>query len=107
LIQRPESLARSVGLVEIMCPFFSRAGFQAAFWTFDQTVSGWGLDYLWAEKVFADRPLGVIDAFPIRHCRPVRSDQWVMPNGMTPAEEMKRLQEKHGLRCEPRAYRPG
>jgi hypothetical protein len=100
LLARPDSLARSVELVEIMCPFFTREAFSSAWWTFSQCESGWGLDYLWAEKVFRGQGMGVIDALPVKHCRPVSSGEWIMPNGLRPGDEFRLLREKFGLRCD-------
>lgn len=64
--------ARSVGFVEIMMPCFSRRALEQLLPTLDLTLTGWGwgLDSLWP-KLLDHRGLGVIDATPMLHTRPV------------------------------------
>jgi Protein of unknown function (DUF707) len=64
--------ARHVGFVEIMVPGFSRPALEELLWTLDLTESGWGwgLDSLWP-KLLDHRNVGIIDATPVLHTRPV------------------------------------
>lgn len=64
--------ARSVGFVEIMVPCFRRETLERLLATFDLTKTGWGwgLDPVWA-KLLDYRGVGIIDAVPVVHTRPV------------------------------------
>jgi hypothetical protein len=64
--------ARRVGFVEIMVPAFSRSALDRLLDTLDLSESGWGwgLDPLWA-KVLDYQDLGILDATPVLHTRPV------------------------------------
>jgi len=64
--------ARRTGFVEIMMPCFSRAALERLLPTFElsSTGWGWGLDSLWP-KLLNYRNVGIIDATPVLHTRPV------------------------------------
>jgi hypothetical protein len=64
--------ARRVGFVEIMTPGFSRPALEQLLHTLDlsETGWGWGLDPLWAQ-LLDHKDLGIIDAVPVLHTRPV------------------------------------
>jgi hypothetical protein len=64
--------ARRVGFVEIMVPGFSRPVLEQLLETLDLSTTGWGwgLDPLWA-KLLDYQGLGIIDATPVLHTRPV------------------------------------
>jgi hypothetical protein len=64
--------ARRVGFVEIMVPGFSRPVLEQLLETLDlsTTGTGWGLDPLWA-KLLDYQGLGILDAVPVLHTRPV------------------------------------
>jgi hypothetical protein len=64
--------ARRVGFVEIMVPGFSRPVLEQLLGTLDlsETGWGWGLDPLWA-KLLDYQDLGILDAVPVLHTRPV------------------------------------
>jgi hypothetical protein len=64
--------ARRVGFVEIMVPGFSRPTLEHLLPTLDLSPTGWGwgLDPLWA-KLLDYKDLGILDAIPVLHTRPV------------------------------------
>ncbi len=64
--------ARRVGFVEIMVPGFSRPVLEQLLGTLDESTTGWGwgLDPLWA-KLLDYQDLGILDAVPVLHTRPV------------------------------------
>jgi hypothetical protein len=64
--------ARRVGFVEIMVPGFSRPVLEQLLDTLDLSTTGWGwgLDPLWA-KLLDYKDLGILDAVPVLHTRPV------------------------------------
>jgi hypothetical protein len=63
---------RWVGFVEIMMPAFSRRALEELLPTLDLTPTGWGwgLDSLWP-KLLGYENVGIIDALPVIHTRPV------------------------------------
>lgn len=65
-------LARRTGFVEIMAPCFSRRALNELLATLalSSTGWGWGLDSLWP-KLLDYQGVGVIDATPVLHTRPV------------------------------------
>ncbi|RZL40321.1 MAG: DUF707 domain-containing protein [Rubrivivax sp.] len=64
--------ARRTGFVEIMAPCFSRAALGQLLPTLSESTTGWGwgLDSVWP-KLLGYQNVGVIDATPVRHTRPV------------------------------------
>ena len=64
--------ARSVGVVEIMVPCFRRDVLEQLLPTLNHTTTGWGwgLDVVWP-KLLGYQGLGIIDATPVLHTRPV------------------------------------
>jgi hypothetical protein len=71
-MQNRNFFARRVSFVEIMVPGFSRPVLEELLPTLDlsETGSGWGLDPLWA-KLLDYQDLGILDATPVLHTRPV------------------------------------
>ena len=65
-------VARRCGFVEIMAPCFSVQALRRLLPTLDLTPTGWGwgLDSLWP-KLLDYRNIGMIDAAPVLHTRPV------------------------------------
>jgi hypothetical protein len=63
---------RWTGFVEIMMPAFSRGALEHLLHTLDlsETGWGWGLDSLWPKLLDYQR-VGIIDALPVLHTRPV------------------------------------
>lgn len=64
--------ARRVGFVEIMVPCFRRETLERLLPTLDLTTTGWGwgLDVVWP-KLLDYEGLGILDATPVLHTRPV------------------------------------
>lgn len=84
---------RTASLVEVMCPWFSAEALKAVLPTFDLSYSTWGLDYLWP-RLLAHPPL-VVDAFTIRHTRPVSANsafyRYMSRIGISPDRELEKL----------------
>ncbi|MCW2714724.1 MAG: hypothetical protein JWN88_1771 [Frankiales bacterium] len=73
IIMRNRSFfARRVGFVEILVPGFRRPALEQLLDTLDlsETGWGWGLDPLWAKRLDY-QGLGILDAVPVLHTRPV------------------------------------
>ena len=97
LFARDESLARSATFVEIMMPVFSRDALLKCADTFDESESGYGLDHLWAH-ILDYRNMAVVDAVVAEHPHPVQSQHWRTSAGLTPMEELRKIQAKYDLR---------
>jgi hypothetical protein len=71
-MQNPRFHGRWTGFVEIMMPAFSRAALERLRPTLDLTRTGWGwgLDSVWP-KLLGYRNVGIVDATPVVHTRPV------------------------------------
>lgn len=97
-LQRCEGDLRVTNFVEVMAPCFQVAQFHHFAPTFALSDSGWGLEWVWADVAARQSGLrlGIVDATPIRHTRPVGAGSrgTVTP----PAEEMKAVLERLSLR---------
>jgi hypothetical protein len=95
------SLLRFTDYVEVMCPCFSRRALMRCLPYFRETISSWGIDFLFAKELgHAPRSLAIIDATPVVHTRKVgagahyhrmreaRRDPW---------KELDYVMAKHGL----------
>ncbi|WP_337266671.1 DUF707 domain-containing protein [Oryzifoliimicrobium ureilyticus] len=71
-LQRPASILRYEGFIEIMCPLFSQRALKICAGSMKDVESGYGLDHLWPS--FLGRPfsrMGIIDAVAVAHTRPI------------------------------------
>jgi hypothetical protein len=95
--------SRRTNFVEIMAPGFSLRCFRLLTGSFKLTSSGWGLEWLWAREVGSRGfKMGIIDATPVFHFRPVGS-AGVGGARSSPMVEMTRLLQSQGLRVTPPA----
>jgi hypothetical protein len=98
---QPGCILRYTNFVEIMCPVFGRAALQKLRGTFGESISGWGLDFLWGSLLpYPQFRMAIIDSIPIRHTRPkggaaLRPALAVL--GVEPREELERVRAVHGL----------
>jgi len=88
-LRRPNSNLRYTNFIEIMQPCFSKAALKRVRFTFQASISGWGIDYHWSKIL---EPLGmkmaVIDDVLSAHIRPVQSSHY---------EELQRYMARYGL----------
>lgn len=99
LLQQPGSQLRHGRFIEIMAPLFGREALQACAPSFDESASGWGLDWLW--PLLCDRAgldgIAVIDATPVRHTRPCGGELYRRHPELDPRKDAARLVRKFGL----------
>jgi hypothetical protein len=90
--------ARRTGFVEIMVPCFSARALAKLLPTLDLTPTGWGwgLDSLWPH-LLDYRGVGVIDAVPVLHTRPVGQFRDAVLDRRVRAES-DHIMERHGCR---------
>lgn len=75
--------ARFTNFVEAMCPLFSRAALETCAPSFPLVVSAFGLDMIWARMLGDPRDrVGMIDAAPVVHSRPIGGGTWRRPPGL-------------------------
>ena len=89
-------LHRNTNLVEIMAPILSRKILEKILPKFENTRSGFGIDWYWQRLV--DRPessIAIIDAYPVGHRRPLRQHLRGMmkKEGLCPNQERQYLVE--------------
>jgi len=92
-------LLRYTNFVEIMAPVFSRDFLRRCVDTFNENLSGYGLDYLWPTRASAPGKLAILDACPVRHTRPVGGPTYRLLNaaGKSAHRELAELLSKYGL----------
>lgn len=97
--------------VEVMMPAFSRDALRSLAWTFDEAVSGFGVDLLWGTSLPEAREQGriaVVGTVCARHARPIDEAggafyRAMAAQGISPRLELWRLMSRHGVRAELRA----
>lgn len=98
LLQRPEHLLRYSEFVEVMAPIFTLPALRICLPSFSESRSGWGLDWVWPH-LLADRqtfPIGVIDATPVLHTRPLGGDLYTNNPELSPQRDDDRLRARYG-----------
>jgi hypothetical protein len=90
---------RFTNFVEIMAPLFSRDLLKQMLPTFNENLSGWGLDFLWPSRVADWTRIAIIDAVTVCHTRPVGGPnyQHLRNGGKDPRRELAELLVKYGL----------
>lgn len=90
---------RFTNFVEIMAPCFSRDFLREMLPTFNENLSGWGLDLLWPSRIADGSRIAIIDAVGVCHTRPVGGPnyQHLRNGGKDPRQEMGELLVKYGL----------
>lgn len=99
-IQCPGLQIRKTNFIEIMVPCLSSDVLRAVSPNFKNTLSGFGLDYIWCRiPESGQRNAGIIDAVAVKHTRPV--GQVLMTKmktiGIDPKQEEADLASAYGL----------
>ena len=99
-IRHPSFRARWTDFVEIMAPCFERAFLETCLPTFGETMSGWGLDWVWPRRPGAGtRRIAIVDAVAVTHTRPVGGPSYakLRESGITAEGEQRDLLRKYGI----------
>lgn len=99
LLQKPDTVLRFVGFVEVMAPLFSQAALRKCVETFTMSRIGWGLDFVWPSIIgnASRREIGILDATPVHHTRPVRGGDLYKNNAdASPFEDEARVLARYG-----------
>lgn len=99
---QPRFVFRETSFVEVMAPFMSRAALAKLLPTFDQSISSYGLDFVWPH-LLGDGKIGVVDGFQMRHSDRVDLEagafyRYLATLGIDPLEEGRRLELEYGVR---------
>lgn len=101
-LHRPAFRVRWTDWVEIMAPCFQRAALDACLPTFDENISGWGIDSLWP-RILRHHPgrIGIVDAVQMTHTRPFGGPNYrhLREKRLDPVDELAALLDRHGLRA--------
>lgn len=98
---QPGCLLRYTSYVEIMCAVLSRRALARLGGTFAESVSGWGLPYLWSKLLpYPEFKLAIVDSIRVHHTTPVRQGS-LRPTldalGIDPLAEMRQVMARHGI----------
>jgi hypothetical protein len=70
-VQHIGYLLRYTDFVEAMVPIFSAEALRICLPTFSKSITGWGLEHVWAKLLdYPKRKLAILDAVPVKHTRP-------------------------------------
>jgi hypothetical protein len=98
-------LLRYVDRIDVMCPVMSRQTLARVGDTFGESVSGWGLTRLWAERLpYPAHRSAIVDRVRVAHATPVRQGSLrpVLDRlGIEPHAEVEALLARHGLEHAP------
>ncbi|OQD42711.1 hypothetical protein BUL40_09320 [Croceivirga radicis] len=84
-----DSILRYTNFIEIMQPCFSQEALKKVLFTFNETKSGWGIDFHWGIILdYTQMNMAIIDDIGSNHTRPVQSDN---------REELHEYMTKHDL----------
>jgi hypothetical protein len=89
---------RYTNFVEAMCPLFSREALQRCAPALTKVFSAFGLDMVWARILGDPRDrVGLIDAAPVVHSRPIGGGTWRRPQGFDPAGDRVKILSEYGV----------
>jgi hypothetical protein len=99
-LRHPSFRARWTDFIEIMAPCFEVAFLDACLPTFAETLSGWGLDWVWPRRLGENsRHSAIIDATAVTHTRPVGGPSYgkLAQLGINAEAEGLALMRRHGI----------
>ncbi|MEH6552260.1 MAG: DUF707 domain-containing protein [Pseudomonadales bacterium] len=100
-LRYPMTIYRKTTYVEVMAPCFSQEAINKTIQTFDETISGWGMDLVWPLLV-PDKSIGVIDLCVMRHTAPMDAVngpfyQYLKSIGVHPIIELEGICKKYNI----------
>jgi hypothetical protein len=89
---------RFTNFVEAMCPLFSREALRRCAPGLTKVSSAFGLDMVWSRILGDPRDrIGMIDAAPVVHSRPIGGGTWRRPPGLDPQGDLVRILSEYGV----------
>ncbi len=100
---------RFTNFVEIMAPCFDRDCLKRLLTTFNENLSGWGLDFYWPTLIADWTRIAIVDAVTVCHTRPIGGPNYrhLAGSGKDPRQELQELLAKHGVTPEMPCVRGG
>jgi hypothetical protein len=99
-LQNRSFFLRFTNFVEIMAPCFNSDFLKQMLPSFNENLSGWGLDFLWATRISDWTRIAIIDAVTVRHTRPPgRGPNYrhLVSSGKDPHQELSEFLAKFGV----------
>jgi len=95
-------LMRYTNFIEIMAPCFSLEFLQRCWPSFNTSLSGWGLDFVWPRWASTPDKVAIIDAVQIIHTRPHGGPNYnlLKDKGVDPDKELHELLQREGIKLE-------
>jgi hypothetical protein len=91
----PYYILRYTNFVEPMVPIFSSGALAQCFQTFNMSLSGWGLDFVWPKLLgYPTNKIAIIDSTPVFHTRTTGSGDIYRSINVDPHAELNRLVRK-------------
>jgi hypothetical protein len=94
-------ILRYTNFVEIMCPVLSARALERVRGSFGESISGWGLEFLWSRVLpYPDYKVAIVDCVCVVHTGPARQGSLrpVLDRlGIDPDDEFGQLMRKHGV----------
>jgi hypothetical protein len=101
LLAKLHTEIRFTNYIEGMAPLFSREGLERLVHTFDENVSGWGVDAIW-HKVLGEPEdkVAIVDKVVMKHPRPIGGGLYVCLRKMHVdwRKEMDDILDKYGIK---------
>jgi len=104
-LHRRNSEFRYVSMVEIMCPGFKGEVLKNVYETFNESWSGWGLEWAWVNKIGEDKKsVAIYDRVVVEHVKQIQLNggrlyqKLKQEKGLTPHQEMYMLISKYPIK---------
>jgi len=100
-LHNKSSVVRFTNYVEIMAPCFHQTALRLCLDTFDENITGWGIDILWAALIAEQGwRLGIVDDVQVRHTRSFFGPNYehLRTIGKSPGDEASALLAKYSLK---------
>ncbi len=99
-VRHPSFRVRWTNFIEIMAPCFERGFLEACLPSFNETLGGWGLDWVWPHRLDPSaRRSAIVDAVEVTHTRPVGGPSYgkLADLGINARDEGIELLRRHGI----------
>jgi len=99
-LHNPRFYLRYTNFIEVMAPLFTRDSLEKLLPTFNDSMSGWGLDYAWAQLLGpAGAQVAIIDDVQVLHTRPVGAANYgaLKAKGISAWDENDAALRKYGI----------
>ena len=104
-LHHPNSEYRYVSMVEVMCPGFKGDTLKNIYHTFNESWSGWGLEWAWVNQSGdVDKTIAIYDKVIVEHVKQLKLnggrlyEKLKKEKGLTPHQEMYKLIRKYPIK---------